>query len=110
MMENFIKKIDEADKNIKLAYQKKEKVIDDFLEEIKPICECFHSIWKNDEKLFKKNLEEIANKYNYKFMYGYGNRYNNDKTFFLINSIVKAMDENISIVDLNKIPKNVEEK
>ena len=55
-MENFIKTINEADENIKLAYQKKEKVIDDFLEEIKPICECFHSIWKNDEKLFKKEL------------------------------------------------------
>jgi len=82
MMEIFIKTINDADENIKLAYQKKEKVIDDFLEENKPICECFHSIWKNDEKLFKKDLEEIANKYNYKFMYGYGNRYNNDNFRF----------------------------
>lgn len=81
-MENFIKKIDEADENIKLAYQKKEKVIDDFLEEIKPICECFYSIWANDESFFRKDLEYIAKKNNYKFMYGYGNRYNNDNFRF----------------------------
>ncbi len=62
------------------------------------------------DELSNESLLKRPDCYYYASQDSENNRYNNDKTFFLINSIVKAMDENISIVDLNKIPKNVEEK
>lgn len=96
-MENFISKIKETDKAIELAYKNKEEAINCFLDEIKTICNVFDEIVSNDEQLFKKELEDIAKNYNYKFMYGYSYGYD-DK--FRFDNIVRDF--------IQKFPYNIE--